>query len=77
MIEKPICFGCKHFKQYGPLNFMTPGECKWEPSEAVPDWLQFWLNLDDRYYGPKRDVSTTFAVLSECQAFEEKPDDPK
>ncbi len=76
-MTEPICFGCKHFKQYQPLHFMTPGECKWEPREAVPDWLQSWLDLAERYYGPKRGVSTNFAVRYECAAFEEKTDDPK
>lgn len=69
MIE-PICFGCRHFRQYQPLTFMTPGECKWEPGEAVPEWLQFWLGMDDRYYGPTREVRTTEPMRHECEAFQ-------
>ncbi len=72
MSRQPICFGCKHFKQYQPLHFRIPGECGWEPRETVPDWLQGWLGITDKYYGPRREVSTAHPVLS-CAAFEEKP----
>ncbi len=72
MSRQPICFGCKHFRQYQPLHFRTPGECGWEPREAMPEWLQSWLGITDRYYGPHREVSTAHPVLT-CEAFEEKP----
>lgn len=70
-MSKPICFGCVHFRQYQPLHFRTPGECGWEPPGGVPDWLQFYLDSRDRYYGPKREVSTAHPVLH-CAAFKEK-----
>jgi hypothetical protein len=54
---------------------MTPGECKWEPTNHTPSWFDLWFDSRDRYYGPKRDVSTTFAVVTHCNAFEEKPDE--
>lgn len=69
-MKDPICFGCKHFKQYQPLTFNTPGACKWEPKEPVPDWLEFWLGSDDQYYGPDRDVRTRSHIRTECPAFE-------
>ncbi len=71
----PICFGCVHFAQYQPLHFRVPGECKWTPREAVPPWLQFYLDSDDRYYGPKREVTNDIHFkITECEAFKEKPD---
>lgn len=74
MSVKPICFDCKHFKQYQPLHFMTPGECGWEPAGSVPEWLQLWLDMNCRYYGPNREVSTSHPIFS-CEAFTEKTDD--
>ena len=72
----PICFTCKHFKQYQPLTFVTPGKCGWEPREAVPEWLRSWLAIDEYYdYGPDRDVSTRVLVKTECPAFERVDDD--
>ena len=70
---RPICFGCKHFRRYPhqPLHFRTPGECTWDVGPA-PDWLTDWLGIEDKYYGPRREVSTAHPVLS-CAAFEEKP----
>lgn len=72
--SKPICFGCVHFAQYQSLHFRTPGECKWEPPGGVPEWLASYLRSTDRYYGPKREVSTSWPVL-QCDAFKEKPND--
>lgn len=78
MSSSPLCFRCKHFKQYQPLHFVTPGECKWEPREPTPDWLNNWLNLDCRYYGPAREVhSSMYHTVKNCEAFEEKTDEPK
>lgn len=68
MAQKPICFDCIFFKQYQPLHFITPGECKWTPPMPVPEWMEGWLNIDDRYYGPHREVSTHHPVLT-CEAF--------
>lgn len=76
MSSKPLCFRCKHFKQYQPLTFITPGECGWEPREAVPEWVQNWLNMDCRYYGPAKDVSTYWPIMN-CAAFEEKTNEPE
>jgi len=73
-MTNPICFKCRYFKQYHPLTFYTPGECKWEPKEAVPEWLGSWLGVGDRYYGPQRDVSTKALVRTECPAFEQVSD---
>ena len=73
MSRLPICFECVHFAQYQPLHFRTPGECKWEPGESMPEWLQNYLSSTDRYYGPHREVSTSYPVLT-CAAFKEKPD---
>lgn len=70
----PICFRCVHFKQHQPLHFRTPGECKWTPNEAVPDWFQVHLDSTDYYHGPKREVSTVY-VIKTCAAFKEKPDE--
>lgn len=76
MSVEPICFRCRHFKQYQPLHFTTPGECKWEPTNQTPPWFDFWFDMRDRYYGPKREVSTNqFHAIMKCNAFEEKPDD--
>lgn len=72
-MSKPLCFQCRFFKQYQPLHFVTPGECKWEPTNQTPPWFDLWWGDRDRYHGPKRDVSTSFAVVN-CNAFEEKPD---
>ena len=72
MTQTPICFECEHFRQYQPLPFITPGECRWEPLGDIPDWLQTWLDTTDNYYGPKREVSTRWPVLT-CQAFKETP----
>ncbi len=77
MSQQPICFTCKHFKQYQPLHFRTPGECGWEPREAVPGWVQSHLDNKDRYYGAAREVTTGFNfIITECEAFEEKTDEP-
>jgi len=51
-----LCFGCKHFKQYQPLTFTTPGECRWEAPAEIPEWLANWLSMDARYHGPARVV---------------------
>ena len=76
MSATPICFRCVHFRQYQPLHFRTPGECGWQPKEAVPVWLQFYLDSTDRYYGPKREVTTDFHFgINECEAFKEKTND--
>lgn len=77
MSSNPICFKCVHFRQHQPLTFMTPGECGWQPKEAVPAWLWFYLSNTDKCYGAKREISTmpSFVIAVEnCAAFEEKPD---
>lgn len=70
-LEKPICFDCIFFKQYQPLHFVSPGECIWQPNFEVPEWMENWLRLDDKYYGPNREVNTRHPVLT-CEAFTER-----
>lgn len=68
------CFGCHYFKQYHPLTFQKPGECKWDPGPQ-PAWLQDWLDLNDNYYGPKRMVeSQGYFAVTDCPTFKEKTD---
>jgi len=68
-VSEPICFGCKHFRQRQPLHFLTPGECGWGPGPS-PEWLQSWLDSDDKYYGPKREIWTRGHIITDCPVFE-------
>jgi hypothetical protein len=68
-MAEPICFQCKHFRQYQPLTFLYPGECGWQPAEAVPAWLEPYMVGTD-YYGPKREIRNRSHVIEECLAFE-------
>lgn len=72
----PICFGCRHFRQRQPLTFTQPGDCGWQ-ADRPPAWLGIWLDSDDRYYGPKREVwGRGMHALTYCDAFEERPTSP-
>jgi hypothetical protein len=73
-MTEPLCFQCKHFKQYQPLHFVTPGECKWEPANQTPPWFDLWFDSREQYYGPHREVSTRYCVITQCNAFQEKTD---
>lgn len=64
-MSDPICFSCKHFRQYQPLTFVEPGECKWQP-DAVPAWLEPFIDSDDPY-GPNRAIRTRHGyVITRC-----------
>jgi hypothetical protein len=66
----PLCFGCKHFRQYQPLTFLQPGECRWDA--VTPAWLEPYVWSDD-YYAPKRAVWSRGGNLIEaCGTFEAK-----
>lgn len=72
---KHLCLTCRHAVWYQPMHFLTPGKCGWTPPEPVPYWVQFWLEGDDPYYGPKRaiagDRGGAYSV-PDCAAYDEK-----
>lgn len=78
-MNDPICFDCKHFRQYQPLEFTIPGECGWT-YDPVPTWLELYLSsYGDRYYGPKRDVYSARGgnpTIQKCAAFQKKDVSP-
>jgi hypothetical protein len=75
MRDPPLCFRCEHFKQYQPLHFVTPGECGWEPTGFMPEWVELWLKSKDRYHGPDRSVSA-YRPRTSCGAFKPKEETP-
>lgn len=74
-MKEPICFQCKHFRQYQPLTFLKPGECRWEPV-PVAAWLEPYIWSDD-YYAPKREIWSTGHIIEHCEAFAQLPEKPQ
>jgi hypothetical protein len=68
---EPICFHCRYFRQHQPLTFLTPGECRWEPSNRMrmPEWARIWLENNDKFYGPNREIWSRGNIVTECPAF--------
>ena len=64
------CFGCKHFKQTSRLDFTISGYCDWAPSQPLPHWLSSYANMQDSYYGPKKETGLGAYAVKDCDAFE-------
>lgn len=63
------CFGCEHFKQTAPINFLKSGTCDWKPTEVLPQWLMEYIDSWDPEYGPQKDVGRGPWAISGCDAY--------
>ena len=69
MLES-ICFSCVHFKQIAPLNFTVSGLCSWTSPVPIPQWLTYYVDSHDTYYGPKKELGKGPYTVVSCAAFE-------
>lgn len=71
-----ICFECRYFKQTASLEFTISGFCGWKSYTPLPRWLQTYVEDNDMFYGPKRDVGKCHSgyEVKSCAAFEQADD---
>ena len=69
-MTESICFSCVHFKQTGPLEFSVSGYCGWTSPMPIPQWLTYYVDSLDSYYGPKKEVGKGPYEVANCAAFE-------
>jgi hypothetical protein len=69
-MTESICFSCVHFKQTGPLKFSVSGYCGWTSPMPIPQWLTYYVDSRDSYYGPKKEVGKGPYEVANCAAFE-------
>jgi hypothetical protein len=67
-MTESMCFTCRHFRQAAQLDFMVSGYCGWTPTEPLPPWLANYVDSQDRFYGPKRDVGRPPYAVGKCAA---------
>lgn len=63
------CEGCKHFRPARRPTAAHLGECRWQPP-CAPPWLRDWVDMQDPYYGPQREIGAAGSMVEECEVRE-------
>ena len=64
-----ICSTCRHFRPSRLPTAGHTGDCAWQPPIAPP-WMREWINSEDPYYGPQREISPG-TPIERCEAKDE------